>query len=66
MCLLVQAQVQTLTVQVDNLHVQVTDMEKMERLSKRLAEAEEVIKVVPDLNKKIETLEVIRCNIFEY
>ena len=53
-----QAQVKILTVQVDNLHVQVTDMEKMECLSKQLEEAEEVIKGVPDLNKKIETLEV--------
>ena len=52
------AQVKILTVQVDNLHVHVTDMEKMEWLSKRLEEAEEVIKGVPDLNKKIETLEV--------
>ncbi|KAG2322696.1 hypothetical protein Bca52824_015909 [Brassica carinata] len=34
--------VKVLTVQVDNLHVQVTDMEKMEWLSKRLEEAEEV------------------------
>ena len=53
-----QAQVKILTVQVDNLHVQVTDMEKMESLSKRLEEAEEVIKWVPDLNEKIKTLEV--------
>ncbi|KAF2613494.1 hypothetical protein F2Q70_00012544 [Brassica cretica] len=53
-----EAQVKILTVQVDNLHVQVTDMEKMEWLSKRLEEAGEVIKGVPDLNKKIETLEV--------
>ncbi|KAG2292472.1 hypothetical protein Bca52824_039141 [Brassica carinata] len=51
-------EIKILTVQVDNLHVQVTDMEKMEWLSKRLEEAEEVIKGVPDLNKKIETLEV--------
>lgn len=33
-------------------------MEKLECLSKRLQEAEEMVKVVPDLNKKIASLEV--------
>ncbi|XP_022543780.1 uncharacterized protein LOC103841362 isoform X1 [Brassica rapa] len=53
-----ESQVKILTVHVDNLHVQVTDMEKLECLSKRLQEAEEMVKVVPDLNKKIASLEV--------
>lgn len=44
--------------QVDNLHVQVTDMEKLESLSKRLQEAEEMLKGVPGLKEKIESLEV--------
>lgn len=53
-----QAQVKILTVQVDNFHVQVTDMEKLESLSKRLQEAEEMLKGVPGLKEKIESLEV--------
>lgn len=53
-----QAQVKILTVQVDNFHVQVTDMEKLESLSKRLQEAEEMLKGVSGLKEKIESLEV--------
>lgn len=56
--MIVQAQVEFLSGQVDNLVGQVGDMDKIERLSKRVEETEQVLQGVPILNKKIETLEV--------